>query len=114
MKIFYCRVGWMKKYKGYVDNDRPVNGGKYNETHIGHEVYNFLPHDGVYYGFVQSGNIAIEKLGTNVKIQRLMVFWLCGYLQSRQEVSILLVGIKMLLSTDSYKRPLTRLWQSVI
>lgn len=78
MKIFYCRIGWMKKYKGYVDNDRPVNGGKYNETHIGHEVYNFLPHDGVYYGFVQSGNIAIEKLGANRKdteIDGVLVVW---------------------------------------
>ncbi len=36
MKVFYCRAGWMKYYKGYIDNDRPVNGGKYNESNIGH------------------------------------------------------------------------------
>ena len=78
MRIFYCRVGWMKKYKGHVDNDRPVNGGKYNETHIGHEVYNFFPHNGAYYGFVQSGNIGIEKLGATKKdteIDDVLVVW---------------------------------------
>lgn len=78
MRIFYCRVGWMKKYKGYVDNDRPVNGGKYNKTHIGHEVYNFLQHGGEYYGFVQSGNISIEKLGATRKdseVDDVLVVW---------------------------------------
>ena len=69
----------MRKYKGYIDNDKPVNGGKYNKDHIGHEVYNFLPHRGGYFGFVQSGKISIDRLGASSKAdfaKDVLVVWI--------------------------------------
>lgn len=29
MKILFCNIAWMKKYRGVTDHDIPVNGGSY-------------------------------------------------------------------------------------
>ena len=59
-------------------NDRPVNGGKYNRDNIGHEVYNFLPDNGKYYGFVQTGKISLDRIGASSKdefVDGVLVVW---------------------------------------
>ena len=25
--IFYCRIGWMERYSGILNNDKPIHGG---------------------------------------------------------------------------------------
>ncbi len=47
MPILYCRIGYMKYYKGQqIGVDEIRDGGSYNEKNIGHEVYNFENYDG--------------------------------------------------------------------
>ncbi len=89
MKILYCRTGWMENYKGFVNGDRPINGGKWNHEHIGHEIFNFLPHSRRYFGYVKPGKekngeepkvgrIHIDKLGANANdesIDGVLVVW---------------------------------------
>ncbi len=44
MKVLFCNIAWMKWYKGYRNNDIPVNGGSYvKETQQGGENDNFWP-----------------------------------------------------------------------
>ena len=44
MKILFCNIAWMKWYKGYRNNDIPVNGGSYvKQTRQGEENDNFWP-----------------------------------------------------------------------
>jgi hypothetical protein len=53
-RVLFARVGWMRFYNGPVPGDeRPVGGGRYNETEIGHEVYNFKETGGRLYGYFQ-------------------------------------------------------------
>lgn len=45
----------MSYYRGpQAGDERPVGGGRYNLTNIGHEAWNFAPRDGWYYGYVRS------------------------------------------------------------
>jgi hypothetical protein len=80
MKLLYARVGWMSAYRG-SDTEKPQKGGKYNETNIGYEVYNYLGCNGKYYGFVEPGvnnNIHVEKLCSEKKpdfADNVMVVW---------------------------------------
>ena len=64
MKVLFCRIAYMKNYKGINCNEQSPdydvpqgNNIKYvNETKDGHERYNFLPKDDGYcYGFVETG-----------------------------------------------------------
>lgn len=78
--ILYCRIGWMDSYCG-TSNDKLVNGGAYNKDNVGYEIYNFLPSDNTYYGFVEAGinkGIRIENLGTDKNAEFLddiLVVW---------------------------------------
>jgi hypothetical protein len=52
--VLFARVGWMRLYKGpQVDDEKPIGGGKYNQTALGNEAFNFLPHDGELLGYFQ-------------------------------------------------------------
>ncbi|MGA2570057.1 MAG: DUF3883 domain-containing protein [Terracidiphilus sp.] len=43
-RLLFARVGWMRWYKGpRPDDEKPIGGGKYNQTNVGHEAFNFLP-----------------------------------------------------------------------
>lgn len=89
MPILYCRIGYMKYYKGQqIGVDEIRDGGSYNEKNIGHEVYNFENYDGKYYGYVQpdgpnnddksSNNLGIYNLGASKKdeyIDGVTVVW---------------------------------------
>ena len=70
MRILYCRTGWMDEYKGNSDGDVPINGGKWNDEHIGHEIFNFLPYRKTYYGYVKPGK---EKKGEDPKVGRIHI-----------------------------------------
>lgn len=81
MTILFCNVGWMREYDGY-DKEQPERGGAFNDSDIGHEVFNFSNLDGHVYGYVRSsGQIHIEKLGVSAKdeqIDNVTVVWLAG------------------------------------
>ena len=63
MKILFCKLSYMKYYKGVCDADQAYNGGEFVREHgRGHEEYNFLPADDennnkVCYGFVETKSI---------------------------------------------------------
>jgi hypothetical protein len=66
-RVLFARVGWMRFYGGPVPGDeRPVGGGRYNKSEIGHEVYNFRETGGRLYGYFQptmsSHAIALERI----------------------------------------------------
>jgi hypothetical protein len=40
----FARIGWMKWYRGpRADDQKPIGGGSYNKSELGHEAFNFLP-----------------------------------------------------------------------
>jgi hypothetical protein len=50
-RVLFVRIGWMRFYEGPQPGDkRPIGGGKYNQSAIGHEAYNFSPHESKLYG----------------------------------------------------------------
>jgi len=52
--VLFARVGWMRWYRGpLADDEKPVGGGKYNKTSLGHEAFNFLPLNGEMLGYFQ-------------------------------------------------------------
>jgi hypothetical protein len=66
-KVLFVRVGWMHFYSGPVAGDeRPIGGGKFNQTAIGGEVYNFRETDGRLYGYFQpvtaANTVALERI----------------------------------------------------
>ena len=66
-RVLFARVGWMRFYNGSVPGDeRPVGGGSYNESNIGHEVYNFRETDERLYGYFQppmsTDIVALERI----------------------------------------------------
>ncbi|MBO7597671.1 MAG: HNH endonuclease [Bacteroidales bacterium] len=78
MKILFCRIGWCKYYNG-DPTDPPVGGGSYNDSDIGHEIYNFKPFEGEYYGFVRAKNdtINVSRLEADAidKTENVLVVW---------------------------------------
>jgi hypothetical protein len=53
-RVLFARIGWMKFYGGPVPGDeRPIGGGGYNKSEVGHELYNFQETDGHLYGYFQ-------------------------------------------------------------
>jgi hypothetical protein len=57
----------MQFYNGPVPGDeRPVGGGSYNKSKIGHEIYNFREANGRFYGYFQptmsSQTVALERI----------------------------------------------------
>lgn len=69
----------MRSYKG-LRNDKVFAGGDYIKQHgYGHEIFNFSPIKGKYYGYVAAqGNININRLGakdTDEYIKNVTVVW---------------------------------------
>ncbi len=53
-QIVFARIGWMRWYRGpQADDEKPIGGGSYNKTELGHEAFNFLPLSGVMLGYFQ-------------------------------------------------------------
>lgn len=78
MKILFCKIGWSSSYNGDI-SDKPINGGSYNKTQIGHEIHNFKSFNGTYFGYVQSTKdvIDVSKLEDNSseKVENVLVVW---------------------------------------
>jgi Protein NO VEIN, C-terminal len=71
-RTLFARIGWMKSYGGPVPGDeRPIGGGDYNRTEIGHEVYNFQEAEGYLYGYFQptmaANTVALERIDPQAK-----------------------------------------------
>src|SRR5437773_2410256 len=64
--ILFCVVTWMEYYDA-TPGDKASGGGSFIDRQgYGHEVFNFRPFNGWYYGFVQlRGGIALERLGSH-------------------------------------------------
>lgn len=53
-KVLFARIGYMKHYQGPKPGDeKPIGGGKYNKTEIGHEAFNFYNQEGKLFGYFQ-------------------------------------------------------------
>lgn len=85
-KLIVFRVGWMKHYQGMKGDTIQSSAQFVVSENYGYEMYNFLPHNGYQYGFVQpsgSGDftqrtVRIERLGAsqNVEsIENVLVAW---------------------------------------
>jgi hypothetical protein len=66
-RVLFARTGRMHFYSGPRPGDeRAVGGGLYNESEIGHEVYNFQVTRGRLYGFFQppmvTHLVALERI----------------------------------------------------
>ncbi len=78
-KMIFLNIGWMKDYKG-ISNDRIQGGGSFiEENGYGHEIFNYLPHNGYVYGYVQAkDSININRLGASSNedfIEDILVVW---------------------------------------
>lgn len=62
MRILFCNIGWMKHYKGSMEDDVILNGGSYNEMKNGLEEANFSNLNGQYYGYVSQNNLSIHRI----------------------------------------------------
>lgn len=61
-RVVFGRIGWMLAYDGPREGDeRPIGGGGYNQSDIGHEAYNFRATGGRLYGYFQP-NMRSEAL----------------------------------------------------
>ncbi|MCR5609030.1 MAG: HNH endonuclease [Lachnospiraceae bacterium] len=60
--IIYCNIGEMQEYNGN-DKEKPIGGGEYNTTEVGHEVNNFTKSKDKFYGYVRTSSetIAVEN-----------------------------------------------------
>ena len=65
-KVVFLNVGWMDNYQG-LNGDPIKGGGSFPKTRrYGHEIFNFQPHNGRYYGYGRpaSDSINLERLGS--------------------------------------------------
>lgn len=76
----------MEYYQGQSDTDQIQGGGSYvQEEGMGHEVCNYMQHNGAVFGYVQppkasgpgEGNIRIERIGADSKdhVDGVLVVW---------------------------------------
>lgn len=74
MTMLFCNTGWMEHFQGNTAADTIKGGGSYViENGMGHEVCNFLPHNGMLYGYVQGGGggINIARIGADKDADRI-------------------------------------------
>lgn len=81
MTLLFCNIGWMERYQGVSADDKIKGGGEYvTLNNTGHEVCNFAPHRGQFYGYVQSvgAGIDIDRLGAEddaESVDNISVVW---------------------------------------
>ncbi len=86
MNILFCNIGWMEFYQGQSAKDKIQGGGSYvKQEGMGHEVCNYVEHQGFVYGYVQppkvkgpgEGQIRIERIGGDLKdsVENVLVVW---------------------------------------
>ena len=66
----FLRIGWMTRYQGQTTSDHIRGGGAFVEEHgYGHEIFNFQPFEGKFYGYRQpprSGHNQPKGPGINI------------------------------------------------
>lgn len=84
MKILFANIGWMKFYQGNQDYD-PIRRGGSHPAKRKHEIYNFMPINGKYYGYVRSGGVlnlqAIDQDCPDVadRLDGVLVVWVATH-----------------------------------
>lgn len=96
-RVLFARVGWMRFYSGPVPGDeRPVGGGRFNKSDIGHEVYNFKESDGQLYGYFQptmsSLEIALQRIDPGTADEEQLNRVLVIFVARRPEGGQVIVG----------------------
>ena len=82
-RVFFMNVGWMTAYQG-LKGDKIIGGGEYVKEHgFGHEIFNFKPYRGRYYGYGRAANdsIAVERLGAPegaAFVEGVLVVWVAN------------------------------------
>jgi 5-methylcytosine-specific restriction protein A len=85
-KIIVFRIGWMKHYQGMKGDTIQSTAQFVVSEKYGYEMYNFLPHNGNMYGFVQSSGVGdftqrtirIERLGAArnaASVDNVLIAW---------------------------------------
>jgi hypothetical protein len=94
-RVLFARVGWMRFYNGPVPGDeRPVGGGRYNKSDIGHEVYNFRDTGARLYGYFEptmsSRLVALERIDSSAadadELNRVLVIFVARRPQGGQVI----------------------------
>jgi hypothetical protein len=88
MKVVFFNIGWMNRYAGLSSGDTIQGGGTFiKEMGYGQEIFNFKPHKGQLFGYVQPPGgkakfnvrkIDITKIGaarSDGRIENMTVFW---------------------------------------
>jgi Domain of unknown function (DUF3883) len=96
-RVLFARVGWMHFYKGPVPGDeRPVGGGRYNKTKIGHEAYNFQETRSGLYGYFQptmaAQTVALERIDSSADNAERLQHVLVVFVARRPEGGQVVVG----------------------
>ncbi|UYN94376.1 MAG: DUF3883 domain-containing protein [Enhydrobacter sp.] len=96
-RVLFARIGWMHFYNGPVPGDeKPIGGGQYNKTEIGHEVYNFRTTDGRLYGYFQptmtAHSIALERIDPDAADEDSLDGVLVVFVARRPEGGQVIVG----------------------
>jgi hypothetical protein len=82
--LLFINVGWMTTYEGLTGGDTISGGGTYVKKHgFGHEIFNFKPYKGRYYGYGRPANdaIALERLGApkgSSYVDGVLVVWVAN------------------------------------
>lgn len=94
-RVLFVRIGWMRFYNGSVPGDeRPVGGGKYNKSKIGHEVYNFRQTNSRLYGYfrptMSSHGVALERIDPTAsdahKLENVLVVFVARHPEGGQVI----------------------------
>jgi hypothetical protein len=96
-RILFARVGWMRFYNGPIPGDeRPIGGGRYNKSEIGHEVYNFCESGGHLYGYFQpmmaAHAITLERIDARATDETVLDKVLVVFVARRPEGGQVIVG----------------------
>ena len=96
-RIVFARVGWMRFYNGPTPGDeRPIGGGRHNQTKIGHEVYNFRESGGYFYGYFQPAmsahSVALERIDPGARENSTLEDVLVVFVARRPKESQVIVG----------------------
>lgn len=72
--LIFFNIGWMKRYEGIDEDDRPQGGGKWVEENAwDHAMLNFRPFNGRCYGYGETGSrqVNLSRLGAAPEQDRL-------------------------------------------
>lgn len=79
-QLVFLKTEWMDWYQGFEQGRMPGSFSFVKEKAYGHELFNFKPHRGKYYGFFPQtgGRLTLQRLGTaptDEKVDGLTVIW---------------------------------------